>query len=128
MPWARFFLATCVALACSGASPADDMDIDDFLSRCNGLKPVLTGERDADLDDTTALYWCTGHLSEILENYRPGLRKSNKVPKTGSICLPEGMTDDEVLLIVLDELQSQDSSVSLAKVITRTLAAWWPCK
>jgi hypothetical protein len=128
MPWARLFFATCVALTCSGASSADDMDVGDFLSRCSGLKPVLTGERHADLDDETTLSWCTSHLSDILEDYRTGVRKSNKVPKTVSICLPEGTTDAELLLIVLDELQTQDRSASLAKVITNTLSAWWPCK
>jgi hypothetical protein len=128
MPWARLFLATCVALTCSAASSDDDMDVGYFLSRCSSLKPVLTGERDADLDDPTTLYWCTSHLSDILADYRPEVRKSAKVPKTVSICLPEGTTDAELLLIVLDELQTQDRSAKLAKVITSTLSAWWPCK
>lgn len=45
-----------------------------------------------------------------------------------SICLPEGMTDAELLLIVLDELKAQDRSATLAKVITDTLSVWWPCR
>ena len=128
MPWARIFLATCVALSCSEASSADNLDVGDFLSRCGGLKPILTRERNADLDDQTTLSWCTGHLSEILQDYRTGGRKSGQVPKTASICLPEGTTDAELLLIVLDELQTQDRSSLLANVVTTTLSAWWPCK
>ena len=65
------------------------MDVGYFLSRCSGLKPVLAGERNADLDDPTTLYWCTSHLSDILADYRPEVRKSAKVPKTVSICLPD---------------------------------------
>jgi Rap1a immunity proteins len=128
MPWARLLLATCAALTYSWASAADDMDVGDFLSRCSGLKPVLTGEINAALDDQTRLSWCSSHLSELLEDYRTGVHKRSKLPKTVSICLPEGMTDAELLLIVLDELQTHDRSASLAKVITSTLAAWWPCK
>jgi hypothetical protein len=104
------------------------MDVGHFLSRCSSLKPVLTGERNADLDDQTTLSWCTSHISEILEGYRTGKRKSDKVPKTVSICLPEGTTDAELLLIVIDEVQTQDRSASLANVVTSTLSAWWPCK
>ena len=128
MPWARLFLAACVALTYSSASSADDMDVGDFLSRCSDLKPVLSGDINAALDSQTTLSWCTGHLSEILEDYRTGVYKRNKLPKTVSICLPEGMTDAQLLLIVLDELKTQDRSASLAKVITSTLAVWWPCK
>jgi hypothetical protein len=124
MPWARLFLATCVALTCSEASAADDMDVVHFLSRCSGLKPVLTGEKDTDLVDQKNLSWCTSHLSDILEDYRIGVLKGPKV----RICLPEGMTGTELLLIVLDELQTQDRSASLANVVTSTLSAWWPCK
>ena len=127
MPCAKLFLATCVALACSGASSADDMDVGDFLSRCSALKPALTGEKDADLADQKNLSWCTSHLSDILENYRIGVLKRNQVPKV-HICLPEGTTDAELLLIVLDELQIQDKSAKVAKVITDTLSVWWPCK
>jgi hypothetical protein len=104
------------------------MNVGDFLSRCSGLKQAPTGERDADFTDQTALSWCTRYLSEILEDYRSGVGKSNEVPKTVSICLPEGMTDAELLLIVLDELQAKDRSAVLAKVITSTLSACWPCK
>lgn len=104
------------------------MDVGDFLSRCSGLKAVLTGEKDADLDDQKNLFWCTGHLSGILKDYRIGVLKSNQVPKAVGICLPEGMTNSELLLIVLDELQAQDRSATLAKVITSTLSVWWPCK
>jgi hypothetical protein len=104
------------------------MAVGDFLSRCSGLKPVLIGERNADLDDKAMLSWCTTHISDILEDYRGRVGKSNKVPKTVSICLPEGTTDTELLLIVLDELQAQDRSASLASIVTRTLSAWWPCK
>ena len=128
MPWARLFLATCVALTCSAASSNNDMDVGYFLSRCSGLKPVLAGERNADLDDQTILSWCTSHLSEILQHYRAGVRNSDKVPKTVGICLPEGMTDAELLLIVVDELQAQDRSASLVSVVTSTLSAWWPCR
>jgi hypothetical protein len=128
MPWARLFLVTCALLTCSEASSADDMDVGDFLSRCSGLKPVLTGERNADLDDQATLFWCTSRVSDILEDYRGRVGKSNKVPKTISICLPEGTTDAELLLIVLDEMQAQDRSASLASIVTRTLSAWWPCK
>lgn len=125
MPCARLFLATCVVLTCSGASSADDMDVGDFLSRCSALKPVLTGEKDTDLADQKNLSWCTSHLSDILE---VGALKRNQVPKTVRICLPEGTTDAELLLIVLDELETQDRSAKLAKVITSTLSVWWPCK
>src|SRR5271169_1228766 len=128
MPWARLFLATCVALTCSEASYADDMSVGDFLLRCNGLKPVLAGERDADLNNQVTLFWCTSHISEILEDYRARVRNSDKVLKTVGICLPEGTTSADLLLIVLDELQAQDRSASLASVVTSTLAAWWPCK
>jgi hypothetical protein len=128
MPCARLFLATCVALICSGASSADDMDVGDFLSRCSALKPVLTGEKDTDLADQKNLSWCTSHLSDILEDYRAGVLKRNQVPKTARICLPEGMTNAELLLIALDELETQDRSAKLAKVITSTLSVWWPCK
>ena len=61
---ARLFLATYVALSCCTASSADDMDVGDFLSRCSDLEPVLTGKKDADLDDQLNLSWCTGHLSD----------------------------------------------------------------
>jgi hypothetical protein len=125
---ARLFLATCVALTCSGASSADDMDVGDFLSRCSALKPVLTGEKDTDLADKKNLSWCTSHLSNILEDYRVGVLKRNQLPKTVRICLPEGTTDAELLLIVLDELETQDRSAKLAKLITSTLSVWWPCK
>jgi hypothetical protein len=127
MPCARLFLATCVALACSGASSADDMDVGDFLSRCGVLKPVLTGEKDADLADQKNLSWCTSHLSDILDNYRIGALKRYRVPRI-RICVPEGTTDTELLLIVLDELQTHDKSAKVAKVITDTLSVWWPCK
>jgi hypothetical protein len=66
MSCARLFLATCVALTCSGASFTDDMHVGDFLSRCSSLKPVLTGEKGADLDDQTNLSWCTSHLFPLL--------------------------------------------------------------
>ena len=70
----------------------------------------------------------TAHqLSAILENYRIALRKGNQVAKGVDICLPEGMTDAELLLIVLDELKAQETSATLAKVITDTLSVWWPC-
>jgi hypothetical protein len=128
MSCARLFLATCVALTCSPASCADDMDVGGFLSRCGGLKPVLIGKKDADLDDQLNLSWCTGHLSDILEDYRMEELKSKQTPKAISICLPEGTTDAELLLIVLNELQAQDRSATLAKVITSTLSVWWPCK
>ena len=128
MSCARLFLATCVALTCCGASSAKGVDVGDFLSHCGGLKPLLTGEKDADLDDQKHLSWCTSHLSTILENYRIGLVNRHQVPKGVGICLPEGMTDAELLLIVLDELEAQDRSATLAKVITDTLSAWWPCK
>ncbi len=124
----RLFLATCVALTCSGASSADDVAVGDFLSRCSALKPVLTGEKDTDLADQKNLSWCTSHLSDILEDYRVGVLQRNQVPKTVRICLPEGTTDAELLLIVLDELETQDRSAKLAKVITSTLSVWWPCK
>jgi hypothetical protein len=127
MPCARLFLATCVALACSGASSADDMDVGDFLSRCSVLKPVLTGEKGADLADQKNLSWCTSDLSDILEDYRIGVLKRDQVPKV-RICLSEGTTDADMLLIVLDELETQDRSAKLAKVITNTLSVWWPCK
>src|SRR6478752_7584975 len=105
MPGARLFLAACVAFTCSEVSSADDMDVGDFLSRCNGLKPVLAGDRHANLDNQVTLSWCTSHLSKILTDYRAGVLRSDKVPKTIGICLPEGTTDAELLLIVLDELQ-----------------------
>ena len=60
-------------------------------------------------------------------NIAPEVRKSAKVPNV-SICLLEGTTDAELLLIVLDELQTQDRSAKLAKVITSTSSVWWPCK
>jgi hypothetical protein len=105
------------------------MDVGDFLFRCSALKPVLTGEKDADFADQTNLSWCSGHLSDILEDYRIGVLKRNQVPKTVRICLPEGgTTDADLLLIVLDELQTQDRSAKLANVITSTLSVWWPCK
>jgi hypothetical protein len=104
------------------------MDVGDFLSRCSALKPVLTGEKDTDLTDQKNLSWCTSHLSNILEDYRVGVLKRNQLPKTVRICLPEGTTDAELLLIVLDELETQDRSAKLAKVITSTLSVWWPCK
>ena len=128
MPCGRLFLATCVALTCSGASSADDVAVGDFLSRCSALKPVLTGEKDTDLADQKNFSWCTSHLSDILEDYRVGVLQRNQVPKTVRICLPEGTTDAELLLIVLDELETQDRSAKLAKVITSTLSVWWPCK
>jgi Rap1a immunity proteins len=128
MRCARLFLAACVALTCFGSSAADDSDVGGFLSRCSGLKPVLTGEKEADRDDRRNLSWCTNHLSAILENYRSALGKRNQVAKGVSICLPEGMTDAELLLIVLDELKAQDRSETLAKVITDTLSVWWPCR
>ena len=127
MPSARLFLAMSVVLTCSGASSADDMDVGDFLFRCSALKPVLTGEKDADFADQTNLSWCISHLSDILEDYRKRALKSNQVKAIG-ICLPEGTTDAELLLIVLDELQTQDRSAKLAKVITSTFSVWWPCK
>ena len=127
MPCARLFLATCVALACSGASSAVDMDVGNFLSRCSALKPVLTGEKDTDSAGQKNLSWCTSNLSDILEDYRVGVLKRNQLPKI-RICLPEGTTDAELLLIVLDELQTQDKSAKVAKVITDTLSVWWPCK
>jgi Ssp1 endopeptidase immunity protein Rap1a len=83
---------------------------------------------EADRDDQRNLSWCGNHLSAILENYRSALDKRNRVPKGVSICLPEGMTDAELLLIVLDELRAQDRSATLAKVITDTLSVWWPCR
>jgi Rap1a immunity proteins len=95
--------------------------------RC-GLKPVLTGEKEADRDDQRNLSWCANHLSAILENYRSALGQRNQVAKGVSICLPEGMTDAELLLIVLDELKAQERSATLAKVITDTLSVWWPCR
>jgi hypothetical protein len=104
------------------------MDVGDFLSRCGALKPVLTAEKHADLADQKNLSWCTSHLSDILEDYRIGGLKRNQVPKTVRICLPERTTDAELLLIVLDELQTQDRSAEVAKVITDTLSVWWPCK
>ena len=125
MPCARLFLATCVVLTCSGASFADDIDVGDFLSRCSALKLVLTGEKDTDLADQANLSWCTSQLSDILEGYGIGVLKRNQVSNTVRICLPE---DAELLLIVLDELQTQDRSASLANIITSTLSAWWPCK
>jgi Rap1a immunity proteins len=125
---ARLFLAACVVLTCVGSSPADGTDVGSFLSRCGGLKPVLTGEKEADRDDQKNLSWCANHLSAIFENYRSALGKKNQVAKGVSICLPEGMTDAELLLIVLDELTAQDRSASLAKVITDTLSVWWPCR
>jgi Rap1a immunity proteins len=128
MSCARLFLATCVALTCCAARSADDMEVSDFLSRCSGLKQVLTGKKDADLDDQLNLSWCTGHLSEILEDYRMEVLKTKQTHKATSICLPEGTTDADLLLIVLDELQAQDRSAALAKVITNTLSVWWPCK
>ena len=112
----RVFLAACVALTCFGSSSADDSDVGSFLSRCSGLKPVLTGEKEADRDEQRNLSWCANHLSAILENYRSALGKRNQVAKGVSICLPEGMTDAELLLIVLDELKAQDRSATLAKV------------
>ena len=124
---ARLFLAACVVLTCVGSSLADGTDVGSFLSRCSGLKPVLTGEKEADRDDQRNLSWCANHLSAILENYRSALGKRNQVAKGVSICLPEGMTDAELLLIVLDELKAQDRSATLAKVITDTLSVWWPC-
>ena len=111
---ARLFLAACVALTCFGSSAADDSEVGSFLSRCSGLKPVLTGEKEADRDDQRNLSWCANHLSAILENYRSALGKRNQVAKGVSICLPEGMTDAELLLIVLDELNAQDRSATLA--------------
>ena len=128
MPCARLFLATCVVLTCSGANFADDIDVGDFLSRCSALKPVLTGEKDTDLADQPNLSWCTSQLSDTLEGYGIGVLKRNQVSNTVRICLPEGTTDAELLLIVLDELQTQDRSASLANIITSTLSAWWPCK
>jgi hypothetical protein len=89
------------------------------MLRCSGLKAVLTGKTKADLDDRKNLSWCTGQLSAILENHREASK---------GICIPEGMTDAELLLIVLDELEAQERSARLAKVITETLSAWWPCK
>ena len=124
---ARLFLAACVVLTCVGSSPADGTDVGSFLSRCGGLKPVLTGEKEADRDDQKNLSWCANHLSAIFENYRSALGKKNQVAKGVSICLPEGMTDAGLLLIVLDELKAQDRSAPLAKVITDTLSVWWPC-
>jgi hypothetical protein len=115
-------------LTCSGASFADYIDVGDFLSRCSALKPVLTGEKDTDLADQTNLPWCTSQLSDILQGYGIGVLKRNQVSNTVRICLPEGTTDAELLLIVLDELQTQDRSASLANIITSTLSAWWPCK
>ena len=114
-------LAVGVALTCSGASPANNTDVGSFLLRCSGLKAVLTGKKTADLDDRKNLSWCTGQLSAILENHRGA-------SKGISICIPEGMTDAELLLIVLDELEAQERSARLANVITETLSAWWPCK
>jgi hypothetical protein len=93
------------------------MDVGDFLFRCSALKPVLTGEKDADFADQTNLSWCISHLSDILEDYRKRALKSNQVKAIG-ICLPEGTTNAELLLIVLDELQTHNKSAKLANVIT----------
>jgi hypothetical protein len=87
--------------------------------RCGGLKSVLTGEKKADLDDRNNLSWCTGQLSAILENRR-------QAPKMTNICIPEGITDADLLLIVLDELEAQEKSARLAKVVMETLSVWWP--
>jgi hypothetical protein len=122
MQSARLFLATCVALTCSGASFADDMNVGDFLSRCGTLKPVLSGTKDAELDDQKKLSWCTSHLASILEDYRIAAIKSDQRPRAIGICLPAGMTDAELLLIVLEELEAQDRSSMLAKVITDTVS------
>jgi hypothetical protein len=103
------------------------MDVGNFLSRCSALKSVLAGEKDTDLADQKNLSWCTSHLSDILEDYRAGVL-NNQVRNTARICLPEGMTNAGLLLIVLDELETQDRSAKLAKVITSTLSVWWPCK
>ena len=119
--------ARCEGIPCGIRCTADDSGVGSFLSRCSGLKPVLTGEKEADRDDQRNS-WCANHLSAILENYRSALGKRNQVAKGVSICLPEGMTDAELLLIVLDELKAQDRSATLAKVITDTLSVWWPCR
>jgi hypothetical protein len=102
------------------------MNVGNFLSRCSALKPVLTGEKEADFTDQTKLSSCVSDISDILEDYRKRARKSNQAKAKG-ICLPEGTTDADLLLIVLDELQTHDKSAKLAKVITSTLSAWWPC-
>jgi hypothetical protein len=93
MQSARLFLATCVVLTCSGASFADDMNVGDFLSRCGSLKPVLSGTKDAELDDQKKLSWCTSHLASILEDYRIAAIKGDQMPRAIGICLPAGMTD-----------------------------------
>jgi hypothetical protein len=79
MQWARLFLAACVAFTCFEVSSADDMDVGDFLSRCSGLKSVLIGERNADLDDKATLSWCTSHISDVLEDWI-GASSDNSFP------------------------------------------------
>jgi len=34
----------------------------------------------------------------------------------------------DLLLIVLDELEAQEKSARLAKVVMETLSVWWPCR
>jgi hypothetical protein len=125
---ARLLLAAVLALTCSGTGGArEDIEVRNFLARCEGLKTILTGAGQEDLPDQEALSWCTAYITGIVRNERVAAA-DGAVPASAGICLPDGITETELLMIMLDELQAHDRSAMAAEVITASLSVWWPCE
>src|SRR6516164_3524525 len=68
----RLLVGVLLTLVMTAECPADT-DVGAFLERCKPLQDVLTGKKKASILDEKNLFWCTGHLSGILDGYRIGL-------------------------------------------------------
>jgi hypothetical protein len=124
---ARLLLAAILALTFSEAGAREDIEVGNFLARCEGLKAVLTGAGQGDLPDQESLSWCTAFITGIVQNERVAAA-DGAGPASAGICLPDGITETELLLIMLDELQAHERSAKAAEVMTASLSVWWPCQ